>query len=330
MDRVAAMQTFVRVVESGSFVRAAEQLGLSTTAASRQISELEAHLGGRLLNRTTRSLSLTDAGRAYFERCLLLLPEFEEAEALVGQQSILPSGLLRLTAPISFGAQRMASLLAGFRERYPKVEVDISLSDRWVDLVEEGFDLALRISANLDPSLVARRLCTVQILCCAAPAYLSRAGEPRLLQDLSRHNCLIYTNSPRSEEWVFQGAGNGLESVTVKGSWRANSGDILRIAALAGEGITCQPSFLVGEDIRKGRLVRVLCNYRLSDLAMYAVYPSRRHLSAKVRVLVDYLAGELADPPPWDAWMQESDGSATPHETVLPPCLENGYGHGIG
>lgn len=329
MDRVTAMQTFVRVVESGSFIRAAEQLGLSTTVTSRQIAELEAYLGGRLLNRTTRSLSLTDAGRAFYERCLSLLPEFEEAEALVGQQSISPSGLLRLSAPISFGAERMASLLAGFRERCPKVEVDVSLSDRWVDLVEEGFDLALRISANLDPTLVARRLCTVRIFCCAAPVYLARSGEPRLLQDLIQHNCLIYTNSPRSEDWAFLGPA-GPETVTVKGSWRANSGDILRIAALAGEGITCQPSFLVGEDMRSGRLVRVLREYFLPDLAMYAVYPSRRHLSAKVRALVDYLSGELADPPPWDAWMQAANGLPATSETVLPPSFENGDRHGIG
>ena len=303
MDRIAAMQTFVRVVEAGSFVRAAEQLGLSTTAASRQVAELEAHLGGRLLNRTTRSLSLTDAGRVYYERCLPLLAELEEAEAQVGRQSVAPSGLLRLTAPMSFGAERIAGLLAGFRARHPQVAVEVSLSDRLVDLVEEGFDLALRITAQLDPSLVARRLCTVRIVCCAAPAYLARAGTPKTLQDLARHACLIYTNSPRSDEWTFSGP-SGQESIAVKGGWRANSGDILRVAALAGEGIICQPTFLIGEDLRCGRLVPVLPDYHLPDLAMHAVYPSRRHLSAKVRALVDYLASELGDPPPWDGWMQ--------------------------
>lgn len=301
MDRIAAMQTFVRVVESGSFVRAAEQLGLSTTAASRQVAELEAHLGGRLLNRTTRSLSLTDAGRVYYERCLLLLSELEETEAQVGRQSHSPSGLLRLTAPISFGAERLAGLLAEFRVRNPLVSIEVSLSDRLVDLVEEGFDLALRITSELEPSLVARRLCTVRIVCCAAPTYLANAGMPRRLTELSQHACLIYTNTARSDEWVFSGP-NGRESIAVNGGWRANSGDILRVAALAGEGITCQPTFLIGEDLRAGRLVTVLSDYRLADLAMYAVYPSRRHLSAKVRALVDYLASALGDPPPWDAW----------------------------
>lgn len=161
------------------------------------------HLGGRLLNRTTRSLSLTDAGRAYYERCLPLLAELEETESLVGRQAVAPSGLLRLTAPMSFGAERMAGLLTGFRARHPQVAVDVSLSDRLVDLVEEGFDLALRITAQLDPSFVARRLCTVRIVCCAAPVYLARAGNPQALRDLASHACLIYTNSPRCDEWLF-------------------------------------------------------------------------------------------------------------------------------
>lgn len=302
MDRVTAMQVFVRVVEAGSFVRAAEQMGLSTTATSRQIADLEAYLGGRLLNRTTRSLSLTDAGRAYYQRCLLLLDELDEAEAQVRQQSAAASGLLRLTAPMSFGAERLAGLLAGFRMRHPQVDIEVSLSDRLVDLVEEGFDLALRITAQLDPSLIARRLCAVKIVCCAAPAYLARAGTPHTLQDLTRHDCLIYTNSPRSNEWFFTGP-NGVERIALKGGWRANNGNILRVAALEGEGIICQPTFLVGEDLRCKRLVQVLPDYRLPDLAMYVVYPSRRHLSAKVRALVDYLQERLGDPPPWDEWM---------------------------
>lgn len=302
MDRIVAMQTFVRVVEAGSFVRAADQLGLSNTATSRLVADLETHLGARLLNRTTRSLSLTDAGRAYYERCLPLLAELEETEALVGGQTLNPSGLLRLTAPIAFGAERLAVLLAGFKVLYPQVQVEISLSDRAVDLVEEGFDLALRISAELDPSLIARRLTTVRIVCCASPAYLARSGTPQTPQDLAKHDCLIYTNTARSDEWLFVGP-QGEERVAISGSWRANSGDLLRVAALAGEGITCQPTFLIGEDLRVGKLQALLPGYRRRELAMYAVYPSRRHLSAKVRVLVDYLAGQWGDPPVWDAWM---------------------------
>lgn len=302
MDRIVAMQTFVRVVEAGSFVRAAGQLNQSTTVASRLIAELETHLGTRLLNRTTRSLSLTDAGQAYYERCLALLADLEEAEALVGRQSHTPSGMLRLTAPIAFGAERLAGLLAGFREKYPQVTVDVSLSDRAVDLVEEGFDLALRISQELDPSLVARRLTTVRIICCAAPVYVQRAGMPAKPQDLQQHDCLIYTNTARPDEWTFDGP-TGRISVKVRGGWHANSGDLLRIAALAGEGIVCQPTFLIGDDLRTGRLVPLLPDYHLPDLTMYAVYPSRRHLSAKVRALVDYMVGQLGDPPAWDAWM---------------------------
>ncbi|MDR3412010.1 MAG: LysR family transcriptional regulator [Formivibrio sp.] len=305
MDRIAAMQVFMRVAEAGSFVRAAEQLGLSTTATSRMVAELEAHLGARLLNRTTRSLSLTDTGRGYFERCESILAEVEEAEAQAGQQALNPTGILRLSAPIAFGAERLGNLLAGFRARYPQLVVDVTLADRMVDLVEDGIDLALRIATELDPSLVARRLARVHIVICAAPDYLARSGIPRTPQDLAQHACLQYTNSSRrSNEWIFDGPA-GRESVMVDGGWRANSGDLLRMAALAGEGIVCQPSFLIGEDLRLGRLVPLLPDYHLPEFTMYAVYPSRRHVSAKVRAFVDYMVSQLGDPPPWDAWMQE-------------------------
>lgn len=303
MDRIAAMQVFVRVVEAGSFVRAAEQLDLSTTAASRQIAELESYLGVRLLNRTTRSLSLTDAGRAYFARCESILAEVAEAEAQIGLQALNPSGILRLSAPIAFGAERLGELLTGFRARYPLITVDVSLADRMVDLVEEGVDLALRIATVLDSSLVARRLTTVRIAICAAPGYLARCGTPLTPQDLAQHICLLYTNTARSDEWIFDGP-DGRESVHVQGGWRANSGDLLRVAALAGEGVVCQPTFLVGNDLRQGRLVPLLPEYKLPDFTMYAVYPSRRHVSAKVRAFVDFMVESLGDPPPWDAWEQ--------------------------
>src|SRR5471032_2204327 len=273
MDRIAAMKVFIRVAEAGSFVRAAEQLGLSTTATSRQVAELEEHLGARLLNRTTRSLSLTDAGRAYFERCEAILSDVEDAEALVGLQALNPSGVLRISAPIAFGAERLGALLAGFRARYPQLVVDITLADRMVDLVEEGIDLALRIATELDFSLVARRLTTVRIVLCAAPAYLVHRGTPRIPKDLVQHACLLYTNTARSNEWIFDGP-TGRETVAVNGGWRANSGDLLRVAALEGEGIVCQPSFLVGEDLHQGRLVPLLPDYHLPDFTMYAVYPS--------------------------------------------------------
>ncbi|MBS1156643.1 MAG: LysR family transcriptional regulator [Proteobacteria bacterium] len=304
MDRITAMQVFMRVADAGSFVRAAEQLGLSTTATSRLVAELEGHLGARLLNRTTRSLSLTDAGRAYFERCEAILADLEEAEAQVGRQALNPAGVLRISAPIAFGAERLGELLSGFRQRYPQLVLDVTLADRMVDLVEEGIDLALRIAIDLDPSLVARRLTTVRIVLCAAPDYLARHGRPQTVQDLARHACLSYTNTARSGEWSFDGPA-GRERVAVTGGWRANSGDLLRVAALAGEGIIRQPSFLVGEDLRQGRLLPLLPDYRVPDFTMYAVYPSRRHVPAKVRAFVDYMTEQLGDPPPWDAWMQE-------------------------
>ena len=303
MDRIVAMQVFVRVVEAGSFVRAAEHLNLSTTAASRQIAELESYLGVRLLNRTTRSLSLTDAGRIYFARCESILAEVAEAEAQIGLQALNPSGVLRLSAPIAFGAERLGEILAGFRARYPLITVDVLLADRMVDLVEEGVDLALRIATVLDSSLVARRLTTVRIAICAAPDYLARYGTPQTPQDLAQHNCLLYTNTAHSDEWIFDGP-DGREWVRVQGCWRANSGDLLRVAALAAQGVVCQPTFLVGDDLRQGRLLPLLPGYTLPDFTMYAVYPSRRHVSAKVRAFVDFMVEHLGDPPPWDAWQQ--------------------------
>jgi DNA-binding transcriptional LysR family regulator len=303
MDKLNAMQAFVRVVEAGSFVKAAGQLGISTTAASRLVGDLETHLGTRLLQRTTRRLSVTEAGSAYFDRCQQIVGAVEDAEAQVGLEARRPFGTLRVSGPVVFGVLHLGPLLAAYGARYPEVRVDIALADRVVDLVDEGYDVAIRIAGRLADTLVARRLATIRIVVCAAPEYLRRRGTPRAPPDLAGHNCLLYTISERPAEWTFAGP-QGTTTVRVAGSLRANNGDLLHAAALAGEGLVVLPTFIVGDDLRQGKLVRVLPRYCQPDLAAYAVYPTRRHLPAKVRSFVDFLAQAISDPPPWDAWMQ--------------------------
>lgn len=307
MDRFAAMQAFVAVVEAGSFVRASERLNLSTTSVSRQVSELEAHLDARLLHRTTRRVSLTDAGRTFYQHCTALLADLAEAEAAVSADNRAASGLLRVSAPVSFGILHLSTELARFRREQPDVALELHLNDRMVDLVEEGHDVAIRISGQLATSLVARPLAPVQMVICAAPAYLERHGIPRTPQDLSRHQCLLYSYSDQPSLWTLLGDA-GPEQVQVAGFLTANNGDVLRAAAVAGEGIVLQPTFIVGDDLRAGRLVPLLQDYQVPSVTAYAVYPSRRHLAAKVRVFIDFLVRAWGDRPPWDAWMAEAAG----------------------
>jgi DNA-binding transcriptional LysR family regulator len=304
MDKLAAIQAFVRVVDAGSFVKAADHLGISTTSASRLVADLEAALGTRLLQRTTRRLSLTAVGGAYFARAQQILEALDDADALAGVEATRPSGHLHVSAPVAFGTRHLPPLLAEFHQRYPEVRVDISLADRVVDLVEEGFDVALRIAARLADTLVARRLCTIRMVVCAAPRYLAAHRTPHAPADLRDHDCLLYTLTQPPTEWRFDGP-RGAVSVSVDGSLRSNNGELLRHAALAGEGIVLLPTFMVGDDLRDGRLVLLLPRYRQAPLTAHAVYLTRRHLPAKVRVFVDFCAERLVDPPRWDAWMSK-------------------------
>lgn len=289
MDRWAAMQSFVRVVESGSFVAAANRLELSTSSLSRQINELEQHLGARLLNRTTRRLSLTESGQAFYERAVALLSDLAEAEALVGQSAVAPRGTLRLTCSYNMAEKRIAPAIASFVEQYPDVKFDVVVSDRLIDLIDEGFDLAIRVGQVGSDRLVARRLGTMQLIACAAPAYLQRHGHPKVPQDLSAHNVLTYAYASTPRSWRFSDDSGQLHDVRVTGSLHANSGDTLAAAAIAGLGIACEPDFVVGDAIADGRLARVLPGFDAMRGDIWAVYPSRRHLSLKVRLFVDYI-----------------------------------------
>lgn len=291
IDRFAALSAFVKVVELGSFVKAAARLSMSTSAVSRQVADLEAHLGVRLLNRTTRTLSLTGSGQAFLERAVQLLADLEEAEAAVAAAALVPRGTLRLTAPITFGERYLAPAIAAFVARHDEVRFDVELSDRIVDIVDEGFDLAVRIGEIRSQFLVARRIGATSLVCCAAPSYLERHGTPRTPDDLARHSCLTYEYAATRHQWRFIGADGGDRVVRIGGPLHANNGRMLGALAVEGAGIVCEPDFILAPDLERGALVPILTDWTLPSIAIHAAYPSRRHLSAKVRAFVDFLAG---------------------------------------
>jgi DNA-binding transcriptional LysR family regulator len=300
MDRLAAIEAFVRVAECGSFSKAAERLHSSKSVVSRQVGALEAELGARLLHRTTRALTLTEAGRGYFEQAARILADLAEANASVGQLQAAPRGRLRVSAPMSFGFLHLASAVPDFLERYPDVEIELALNDRYVDLVNEGFDMAVRIGKLEDSSLVARKLAPSRRTISAAPAYLQKRGTPASPDDLEAHECLCYSNLGLSQEWRFVRADGRPWPVAVRGRLHANNGDALRAAALRGFGLVVLPSFLVGRDFQSGALVSVLDAFMPQDSAVHAVYPHARHLSPKVRAFVDFLAERFGPDPYWD------------------------------
>lgn len=299
MDRFQAMRVFSQVVESGSFVGAAKRLDLSPTAVSRHVADLEAHLQTRLLQRTTRRISLTETGRRFHERCVQLLAELDEAEQEAASAAATPRGTIRLTTAINFGVRHVAPAIAAFLALHPKVKFDVSLSDRIVDLVEEGFDLAIRIGAVGSENLVARKLGETRVVPCASPEYLARHGVPKTPQDLARHNCFTYEYLSPRDQWTFRDAQGGVHTVRISGSLHSNNGELFAEAAAQNAGISIEPSFIVGPDVRAGRLVPLLQNFEAPAGAIYAVYPSRRHLSAKVRLFVEFLVRRFADSPDW-------------------------------
>jgi len=300
LDRVTSMQVFARVAALGSFSAAARALGLSQTMVTKHVAALEERLGIKLLHRSTRRLVLTEGGRHYLAAVERILAEIEEAEASAGLDRIEPRGTLRLNVPVTFGFREIAPALADFSRLYPDLRVDLGLADRYVELIEEGWDLAIRIGRLKDSSLVARKLAPCRLMVCGAPSYLERHGLPQSVEDLARHNCLGYTLSSTisADRWVFGADGDLV--VPVKGNLRANNGDALLAAALAGQGLIYQPTFLVGDGLRSGALVRVLPDLPTYELSVHAVLPSGRQAPAKVRVVVAFLADRFAPEPPWD------------------------------
>ncbi|MTV36392.1 LysR family transcriptional regulator [Duganella radicis] len=299
MDRLRALEVFVEVVRRDGFARAAEALDTSPANVTRYISDLESHLQTRLLNRSSRKMSLTSSGEALFVRAKAILDDVAEAEAIVSSAALQPHGVLRINAPLSFGVLHLAPLWARFMRLYPEVQLDVSLIDRVVDIVEEGYDMAVRISRAGSSSNVARKLATSRNVLCASPDYLQQNGMPQSPPDLLHHRCIGYSYAATADEWQMLDAAGQPHAVKVSCVMHTNNGDTARAAALGGMGVIWQPTFLVGADLRAGRLQRVLPEYHMPDMEVLAVYPSRRHLSAKVRVMIDFLVRELAGTP-WD------------------------------
>ena len=293
------MSIFVGVVEGQSFTLAADKMGLSRAQMSKSVMQLEAYLGTRLLNRTTRRISLTDIGQIYYERCKAILRDIEEVEGIASEQTSKPHGRLMLSAPTSFGTLHLSDALPRYMKQFPRVQVSLNLADRFIDVVAEGFDVVIRIAQLEDSSLIARKIAPCKRVFCASTEYLEQHGVPRVPQDLSIHHCLVYSNELRPGTWTLQGP-KGTEVVKVNGPMCADNGDVLKTAALAGLGVTLLPTFIVGADICGGRLQQVLPEYCPPEISVYAVFPSRRYLSAKVRTFVDFLSDYFGDDPEWD------------------------------
>lgn len=294
LDRVTGMQVFARVAALGSLSAAARALGMSQTMATKHLAALEARLGTKLMHRTTRRMSLTEAGRDYLDAAERILADIEEADARAARASFEVCGTLRLNAPLSFGIRELAPLIPAFSRRHPALTIDLGLNDRHVDLIEEGWDLAVRIGSMADSSLIAKRLAPCRTVVCAAPAYLKEHGKPKTIADLAHHDCLGYTLSKTvgADRWSF--GPKGKASVVVKGPLRANNGDALVAAAIAGQGIAYQPEFLVAREIRDGLLVALKLDHDPVELdGIFAIYPSARRPPAKVRATIDFLASAL-------------------------------------
>ncbi len=299
MDTIDGMRTYVAVVSEGSFSRAAERLGMSPQLVSKYVAQLESRLGARLLNRSTRRLSVTEVGQAYYERCGDVLADIDEMENAVGDATAAARGTLRINAPMTFGTMHLSRAIAKYQCGQPEVSVDLTLDDRVVDIVSEGYDIAIRIGRLRESSLVARKLAPVRLVVCGSSDYLAERGVPGTPQDLKDHECLRYTLSSDPDRWQFR-EGDETHAVRVTGSFLANNGDAIRLAALAGRGLALQPTFIVGDDIRAGRLQLVLRDYEVDPMGVYAVYAHRKYLSGKVRTFVEYLDDYFASPPYWE------------------------------
>lgn len=300
MDVLSDIAVFAQVVESGSFTAAAERLSLSKSVVSKYVTRLENHLGARLFNRTTRRLSLTEVGRTFYERSRVGLREIEEAEAEVSRLQSEPRGMLRVNAPMSFGVMHIAPAIPAFMARYPELSVDVNFDDRKIDVIEGGFDVSIRISDMADSSLIARRLGPCKHAVVASPDYLRQHGTPALPGDLSKHSIVSYQYQESLLEWQFRKTGEPPASVAVSGAIQMNNSMAVRNAVLAGAGIARMPTFVVGSDLREGRLKCLLTQYETLEISIYAVFPQRRHLSPKVRAFVEYMAGHISDQPYWD------------------------------
>ncbi|NPT35273.1 LysR family transcriptional regulator [Paraburkholderia xenovorans] len=300
MDRLTSLGVFVAAVEEGSFAGAARRFGLSAAMAGKHVSALEAELNARLLHRTTRRLSLTDTGRTYYERSKRILEAFDEAKREASDSQGTARGVLRIAAPVTFGAMHLGEVVARYMEDHPHVNVEVLLGDRYVDLIDAGVDVAIRIGKLEDPGLVTRRLAPCRMVVCASPAYLKRHGTPRKPDDLLRAQRLAFSEAVSAGDWTLHDRKNRAHVIDGPCRMTANNTQMLLAATIAGAGIVYGPTFVFGAHIRSGELVALLPAYRAADLTIQAVYPSARRIPLKVRRFVDYLAETFGDEPSWD------------------------------
>jgi DNA-binding transcriptional LysR family regulator len=301
VDTLESMRAIVRVIDLGSLSAAARSLGLSPAMVTKHVAHLERRTGARLLNRTTRHVRATDAGQTYYERCVGILAGVAEAESEAGADSLHPAGTLRVTAPVEFGNAHVAPLVGNFMNAHPDLELLLDLTNRTVDLVQEGYDVALRIAENLDTALVGRRLATSRFHIVASPDYLDRHGRPQKPEDLGTHVCLTFALPTVRDEWPFECEGLRT-SVKIKPRLVSTSSEALRAAAVAGAGITWLPTFVCGDDLRRGRLQSLFPQFDTGAFGVYALFPHRRFLAARVRVLIDFLLAQFQGDPDGDPW----------------------------
>ena len=299
MDQLQCMEVFVQVADTGNFSQVARDRGLSNSVVSKYVATLEEDLGVRLLNRTTRSLSLTEIGEDYRSRCRQILDHVENARQSVTSLHIEPRGLLRINAPMSFGIMHLGGVISRFTEAYPDVEIDLELNDRFIDVVGEGFDIALRIGSLEASTLIARKLAPIQRVCCGAPSYLKSKGSPVHPRNLVDHNGLYYGHRGWTEYWHLNGP-DGRHDVDGRVTLKSNNGDVLKAAAVSGAGLVVMPTFIMWEEVKADRLIHVLPDYRSQELGLYALYPPTRNLSAKVRLFIDHLVDAFGPEPYWD------------------------------
>jgi len=307
MSRFEDMLTFVRVIEAGGITGAAERLNIAKSAVSRRLSALESRLGVHLVARTTRRLTPTETGRAFYDRAVRILADLDEAEQAVSSAEAELRGTLRIAAPLTFSVRHLSPVLSAFMLAHPDISVDLDLNDRPVNLVEDGFDLAIRIGRLTDSSLIARRLATVHRVVVSSPAYWDRHGRPTRPADLAGHATMSYANAPDTETWGFvrdDGGSLSLGGATAESCFRANNGEMLAEMAAAGLGVAVLPTFIVNDAILSGRLEMVLPNVALPQLDAWVVYPPTRHLSRRVRAFIDFIAARIGDPPYWDACLR--------------------------
>ena len=310
MDRFENMNAFVRVVEAGSISAAADRMDVAKSVVSRRLKELEEHLGVELFHRTTRQMNLTDSGRAFYQQSVRILADILEAEHATSQFHGALKGNLKVAVPLSFGLMHLGPAITAFLQTHPDIEFDLDFNDRQVDLLAEGFDLAIRIASLPDSSLIARRLAPIQAVMCASPAYLQHMGTPQAPEELIQHRCLVYNLISNSDNWNVYDATGQLLKTRIIPYLKASNGEFLRDAAVDGLGIVLLPAFIVYREIERGALVPVLTGYHYTQLAAYAIYPQTRHLSQRVRAFVDFLSQRFEGMPYWDSCLHNANNKS--------------------